>query len=285
MSATAGDIAFTKLGGVMAIAVEGLDLHHAPDAELAKTLRRALLDNLVLCIRGQSIGPGDYLATIATFGEPLVRPEIPHVPGYPAVTTLSSDDRDTKGDGKRLIAGSHWHSDDTFMAKPCSLTCLYGIEVPDTGGDTEFANMYAAYEALPPAERRHLDTLRVVHMMKPASRAVGRTRTIAPELLAARPPVVHPLVRTHPETGRKALYISRNRMDHIVDMEIAAGHQLIDDLVAHATQPQFCYRHKWRRGDIVIWDDRCTMHKANGDYPEGARRFMNRIIVAGDAPY
>jgi taurine dioxygenase len=116
MSASATDIAFTKLGGHMAIAVEGLDLHHAPDASLAKTLRTALLDNLVLCIRGQSIGPGDYLATIATFGEPLVRPEIPHVPGYPAVATLSSDDRDTKGDGKRLIAGAHWHSDDTFMA-------------------------------------------------------------------------------------------------------------------------------------------------------------------------
>jgi alpha-ketoglutarate-dependent taurine dioxygenase len=285
MSATAGDIAFSRLGDAMAIAVEGLDLHRTPDDELAKSLRQALLDNLVLCIRGQSIGPCEYLATIATFGEPLVRPEIPHVPGYPAVTTLSSDDRDTKGDGKRLIAGSHWHSDDTFMAEPCSLTCLYGIEIPGTGGDTEFANMYAAYEALPTSERRHLDTLRVVHMMKPASRAVGRTRTIAPELLAARPPVVHPLVRTHPETGRKALYISRNRMDHIVDMDLAAGHQLIDELVAHATQPQFCYRHKWRQGDIVIWDDRCTMHKANGDYPEGARRFMNRIIVAGDAPY
>jgi taurine dioxygenase len=122
-------------------------------------------------------------------------------------------------------------------------------------------------------------------MMKPTSREVGRTRTIAPEMLAARPPVTHPLVRTHPETRRKALYISRNRMDHIVGMDVAAGHQLIDDLVAHATQPQFCYRHKWRQGDIVIWDDRCTMHKANGDYPEGARRFMNRIIVAGDAPF
>jgi taurine dioxygenase len=285
MSASATDIAFTNLGGHMAIAVEGIDLHQAPDTSLAKTLRQALLDNLVLCIRGQSIGPGEYLATIASFGEPLVRPEIPHVPGYPAVTTLSSDDRDTKGDGRRLIAGSHWHSDDTFMAEPCSLTCLYGIEVPETGGDTEFANMVAAYEALPASERRRLDALRVVHMMKPASRAVGRTRTIAPELLAARPPVEHPLVRTHPETGRKALYISRNRMDHIVGMEIEAGHQLIDELVAHATQPQFCYRHKWRQGDIVIWDDRCTMHKANGDYAEGARRFMNRIIVAGDTPF
>lgn len=285
MSASTTDIAFTRLGSVMAIAVEGLDLHRPPDKALAQTLRQALLDNLVLCIRGQSIGPGEFLAAIATFGEPLVRPEIPHVPGYPAVTTLSSDDRDTKGDGKRLVAGAHWHSDDTFMAEPCSLTCLYGIEIPPVGGDTEFANMYAAYEALPASERHRLDGLRVVHMMKPTSRAVGRTRTISPDILAARPPAVHPLVRTHPETGRKALYISRNRMDRIVGMDLAVGHQLIDDLLAHATQPQFCYRHKWRAGDIVIWDDRCTMHKANGDYPEDARRFMNRIIVTGDAPY
>jgi taurine dioxygenase len=107
MSALATDIAFTKLGGYMVIAVEGLDLHRTPEDRLAKTLHQALLDNLVLCIRGQSISPGDYLATIATFGEPLVRPEIPHVPGYPAVTTLSSGGRDPKGDGKRLIAGSH----------------------------------------------------------------------------------------------------------------------------------------------------------------------------------
>jgi taurine dioxygenase len=137
----------------------------------------------------------------------------------------------------------------------------------------------------PNRNRQRLDTLRVVHMMKPTSRVVGRTRTIAPELLAARPPVTHPLVRTHPEIGRKALYISRNRMDHIVEMDFEECHRLIDELVAHATQPQFCYRHKWRQGDIVIWDDRCTMHKANYDYPEGARRFMNRIIVAGDAPF
>src|SRR5690348_16194065 len=107
MSASTTDIAFTQLGGHMAIAVEGLDLHHAPDDTLAATLRHALLDKLVLCIRGQSIGPGEFLAAISSFGKPLVRPEIPHVPGYPAVTTLSSDDRDTKGDGKRLVAGAH----------------------------------------------------------------------------------------------------------------------------------------------------------------------------------
>ena len=285
MAALAGEIGFTKLGPHMGIAVEGVDLHQTPDPALTATLRQALLDNLVLCIRGQTVGPDKYLAAISQLGEPLIRPEIPQVPGIPAVTTLSSDDRDIRGDGQRLVAGAQWHSDDTFMAEPCSLTCLYGIEVPQTGGDTEFANMYAAFEALPTEEQRRLADMRVVHMMKPTSRTTARTRTIAPEILAARPPVVHPLVRTHPETGRKALYISRNRMDHIVGMSIEASHALIDELVAHATQPRFCYRHKWQRGDIVIWDDRCTMHKANGDYPPGSRRYMNRIIVAGDAPF
>jgi len=268
----------------MAAAVEGVDLSTPPSPELSATLRQALWDNQVLCIRGQSIGPGAFLAAISAFGEPQIRPEIPHVEGFPAVTTLSSEDRDTKGDGKRLVAGATWHSDDSFMAQPSALTALYGIVVPDQGGDTQYANMYAAYEALPEAKRRHLDTLQVVHTMKPARDGLGRTRSIDPAILAQRPPSTHPLIRTHPETKRKALYLSRNRMDHIVGMDRAKGHKLIDELVEHAIQPQFTYRHKWRQGDIVIWDNRCLMHKANGDYPEGARRFMQRIIVAGETP-
>ena len=117
MSVSAGDIAFTRLGSHTGIAVEGVDLHRKPDEQLARRLRQALLDGLVLCIRGQTIGPGAYLAAIETFGQPLVRPEIPHVPGYPAVTTLSSDDRDTKGDGKRLVAGA------PSTSSPPSSTC------------------------------------------------------------------------------------------------------------------------------------------------------------------
>lgn len=268
----------------MAVAVDGVDFRAAPTQDLSAALQRALWDNLVLCVRGQAIGPAEFLAAITTFGEPQIRPEIPHVEGFPAVTTLSSEDRDTKGDGKRLVAGANWHSDDTFMARPSALTALYGIVVPPVGGDTQYANMYAAYEALPESERRHLDTLKVVHTMKPARGGLARSRSIDPEILAQRPPSTHPLVRTHPETGRKALYISRNRMDCIVGMEREASHRLIDDLVDHATQPQFTYRHKWQQGDIVIWDNRCLMHKANGDYPEGERRFMQRIIVAGEVP-
>ena len=284
MSAATSDLTFTRLGPHMAIAVDGVDLRDTPNDTLSQRLHRALLNHQVLCIRDQHIGPGEFLAAISLFGTPQIRPEIPHVAGFPGVTTISSDDRDTQGDGKRLVVGALWHTDDSHMAAPSALTALYGIEVPAIGGDTEFANMYAAYEALPPAERARLDGLRAVHMTKP-NRTVGRTRSIAPDILATRPPVVHPLVRTHPETGRKALYLGRNRMDHIVGMDREAGHRLIDDLVAHSTQPQFVYRHKWRRGDIVIWDNRCLMHKANGDYPEGARRLMHRIIVAGTVPY
>ena len=120
--------------------------------------------------------------------------------------------------------------------------------------------------------------------MMPDRPDIGRVRTISAEDRARQVPALHPLVRTHPETGRKSLYISRNRMDHIAGMDRAEGHRLIDDLTAHATQARFVYRHKWRTGDLVIWDNRCLIHKANGDYPEGARRFMRRIIVTGDAP-
>ena len=277
-------LAYSNLGGHMAIAVEGVDFRQPPSSALGAELRRALWDNQVLCIRGQNIGPGAFLAAVSLFGEPEIRPEIPHVDGFPAVTTLSSEDRDINGDGKRLVAGANWHSDDTFMARPSALTALYGIVVPNMGGDTQYANMYAAYEALPEDERCHLDTLQVVHTMKPARAGLGRTRSIDPAILAQRPPSTHPLVRTHPETGRKALYISRNRMDRIVGMDREGSHILIDTLVEHATQAQFTYRHKWNQGDIVVWDNRCLMHKANGDYAEGARRFMQRIIVAGEVP-
>jgi len=280
----ATNIVMARLGGHMAAAVEGIDLNTPPGGRAAAILRQALWDHQVLCIRGQDIEPGAFLAAVSLFGDPEVRPEIPHVEGFPQVTTLSSDDRDTKGDGKRLVAGATWHSDDTFMARPSALTALHGVIVPPAGGDTQFANMYAAYEALPGETRARLDTLRAVHMMKPDRSDIGRTRTIAPEILAQRPPQTHPLVRTHPETGRKALYVSRNRMDHVVGLDRTEGHRLIDDLVAHATRPEFTYRHVWRRGDLVIWDNRCLMHKANGDYPEGARRFMRRIIVRGEVP-
>jgi len=181
------------------------------------------------------------------------------------------------------VVGAHWHSDDSYQPVPCSLTILYGVEVPPTGGDTQFTNMYAAYDALPAATKERIAPLKVVHAYN-SSRKGTRIATLSGAEQEKVPGAVHPLVRTHPETGRRALYLNPNRMEQIVGMSRAESDRLLDELIAHATQPQFQYRHKWRRGDILIWDNRCTMHKANADYPDGAKRLMQRIIVQGTVP-
>jgi taurine dioxygenase len=277
-------LTLAKLGPALGIAAEGLDLRQPLDAGNAEALRRALLDNLVLCIRGQSLAPPAYLEAMRTFGKPMTQVRIASRHGeIPEITVLSSEDRDELGDGKRIVVGAHWHSDDSYKRVPCSLTMLYGAEVPPTGGDTQFINMYAAYDDLSPAMKERISGLKVVHRYD-SSRKGTRVATLRPDESAELPDAIHPIVRTHPETGRKALYLNPNRMERIVGLERAESDRLLDELTAHATQPRYQYRHKWRQGDILIWDNRCTMHKANADYPEGSRRFMHRIIVEGTVP-
>lgn len=272
-----------KLGGHMAVAVSGIDLGHLPDAAAQQALIDALHDNLVLCIRGQRLDPPAFLAAMSRFGTPMRRKQLACTPECADVNIISSEDRDELGDGKRIVNGANWHTDDSFMREPCSLTMLYGIEIPSRGGDTQFANMYAAYEDLPADTRTRIDPLKVVHKYS-SSRKLSRISTRPADEMAAMPEATHPLVRTHPDTRRKALYLNPNRMEEIVGLDRAESDRLLDELIAHATQPKYQYRHIWRQGDIVIWDNRCTLHKANADYPEGERRLMHRVIVAGTAP-
>ena len=161
---------------------------------------------------------------------------------------------------------------------------LYGVVVPSRGGDTQFVNMQAAYEALSPEMKARIDGLQVIHKYQ-SSRQTNKVSKRPESEMKAMPEATHPLVRTHPETGRKALYLNANRMEQIVGIDRAESDALLDTLIAHVIEPRFQYRHAWRQGDIVIWDNRSTMHKANADYPEGERRLMHRVIVAGDAPY
>src|SRR5215470_12338861 len=273
-----------KLGDALGIAADGIDLNHRLDGTTADALHRALLGNLVLCVRGQSLMPAAYLAAMRGFGKPLTQVRIAsRHPEAPEIMILSSEDRDEMGDGKRLVVGAHWHSDDSYKAVPCSLTMLYGIEVPATGGDTQFTNMYRAYDALPPEMKRRIARLEVVHQYDSPRKGTA-IATLRADEVAQLPDVVHPLVRRHPKTHRQALYMNPNRMSHIVGMERAESDSLLDELTRHAIQPRYQYRHRWRRGDIVIWDNRCTMHKANADYPAGAKRLMHRIIVEGTVP-
>ena len=277
-------LTLTKLSPSLGIAAEGVDLHGPLSRDTAEALRRALLDNLVLCIRGQSVKPPEYLEAMRAFGTPMKQTRIASRHGEIAeITILSSEDRDELGDGKRLVVGAHWHSDDSYKRVPCSLTMLYGVEVPPVGGDTQFTNMYAAYDDLSPAMKERIANLKVVHRYD-SSRKGTRIATLRADESAELPDAVHPIVRTHPETGRKALYLNPNRMERIVGMDREESDRLLDELTRRATQAKYQYRHKWRAGDILIWDNRCTMHKANADYPEGSRRFMHRIIVEGTVP-
>jgi taurine dioxygenase len=267
----------------MASAISGLDLNRPLDQTTRALLRAALHDSLVLCIRDQQLQPVAFRDAMANFGTPVARRQLAQHPDCRYVNIISSEDRDELGDGKRLVNGAHWHTDDSFMREPCSLTMLYGVEVPSCGGDTQFANMYLAYADLPDGLKRVIDGLKVVHKYN-SSRKGTRVAKLSAAAMAVMPDAVHPLVRTHPETGRRALYLNPNRMEQIVGLERNESDALLDELTAHATGQKYQYRHRWRRGDLVIWDNRCTMHKANADYPEAERRLMHRIVVAGSAP-
>jgi taurine dioxygenase len=272
-----------KLSSHMAAAVTGIDLNTLPDASLRAALVDVLHQNLVLCIRGQTLAPVPFRDAMAQFGTPVLRKQLTQTAECAEVNIISSEDRDELGDGRKIVNGASWHTDDSFMREPCSLTMLYGVVVPSRGGDTQFTNMYAAYDDLAPDMKARIDGLKVVHKYKP-SRQLNHVSTRPASEMAAMPEATHPLVRTHPDTGRKALYLNPNRMEQVVGLERAESDRLLDTLIAHATQPAYEYRHAWRQGDIVIWDNRCTMHKANADYPAGEQRLMHRVIVAGTAP-
>ena len=277
-------IASEKLCDHMAVAVSGLDLNRPADAVTQAALREALNRNLVLCIRDQKLAPPAFRDAMARFGTPMRRLQLAQTDECAEVNIISSEDRDVLGDGKKIVNGATWHTDDSFMREPCSLTMLYGVTVPSKGGDTQFTNMHAAYDDLPPAVKARIGKLQAIHRYV-SSRRTGKVAARPAEEMAAMPEATHPLVRTHPETGRKSLYLNPNRMEQIAGMERGESDRLLDELIAHAIQPRYQYRHVWRQGDVVIWDNRSTMHKANADYPEGERRLMHRVIVSGTAPY
>jgi taurine dioxygenase len=246
---------------------------------VVQTLREALLRHLVLCIRDQQLTPIMFRDAMRRFGTPEAPSDGNQHQDVKELTVISHEDRAKTG----KVAGFNWHSDQSFRERPVALSMLYGIEVPEIGGDTQFANTRAAYEDLSDAMKEQLDGMRAVHRYR--SRRDGTlARGLSAEQELALPDAVHPIVRTHPKTRRKALYLNRNRMDHVPGLDAASGGALLDHLVEHATQPCFEYRHKWQPGDVVIWDNRCTMHKANGDYPQGARRLLLRMTTQGDIP-
>ena len=204
------------------------------------------------------------------------------LPECPEIHYISN--QDTYPDGKRYIPGEGYHTDHSNAAEPPKATVLHAVKLPDQGGDTQFVNMHRAYEDLPAAMRARIDGLRAMHVYQ--SRFSERKLMALSDANRARVPdaVLHPLVRTHPESGRKAIYLNPIRIEGIEGMEDAGGAGLLDQLLSHATQPRHEYRHRWQQGDVVMWDNRCLLHKANGDYDMNQMRYLYRIMLKGDAP-
>jgi taurine dioxygenase len=274
--------AITPLTDHTGAEVVGLDFTQPIDTQARAVLNRAFAQHHVLVMRDQKFGPDEFKAAAQVFGELLQHDKKEHhVPGHPDVYYISNDEI---VNGKRVIPGETFHTDHSNHPRPPKATMLFAVDLPSKGGDTQYVNMHDAYDDLPADTRQRIDGLKAMHvyLSKYSPRQLGSISTDS--LRDVPPPGVHPLVRTHPENGRKALYLNPVRMESIVGMEDPDALALIDDLMRHATQKKYEYRHKWRHGDWVIWDNRSVMHQANPDYDMNERRYLYRLMLKGEVP-
>ncbi|MBG6120058.1 MULTISPECIES: TauD/TfdA dioxygenase family protein [unclassified Sphingobium] len=273
-----------RLGGSLGAAIESIDLAAPISDTTMAGLRAAFIDHLVLVFPSQGhLSPAQHLAFAERWG-PLLDMPGGWIGDSKALIEIAS--RGGKGRGGGQSEDEHetlsvartdiWHSDLSFYAEPPMGSLLLAREIPDAGGDTIFANQYLAYETLSPAMRKMLEPLRAVH----SGEGLWRINGMDPRLATRS---AHPIVRTHPETGRKALYVNKVWTKQIEGMTLAESAPLLDFLYAHACEPNFTFRHRWTAGDLLMWDNRSVQHYAVRDYG-AATRVMNRVTVSGDVP-
>jgi taurine dioxygenase len=273
-------IAVSPVAGAIGAEIAGVDLSQDLSDETVGAIRQALLDHLVVFFRDQELPPDRFMAFARRFGEPVAYPFVKGLDGYPEITPILKREED------RNNFGGIWHSDTTYQQVPPMGTILYGIDIPPYGGDTEFANQYLAYEALSEPMRRFLDGLTAVNIS--GKGRVQQTRTdmlkhssvgMKGDELVSR----HPVVRTHPETGRKALYVNVAHTTHFEGMTEDESQPILEFLFQHQIKAEFTCRFRWTPGAVAFWDNRCTQHNPINDY-HGFRRLMHRITLGGDKP-
>lgn len=282
-AAEAHSFSVTPLPPHTAAEIRGVDLSQPVDEGTREALNRAFAEYPVVAIREQNLTAQQLVDAVQIFGEvfPQHNPRF-QVPECPQIHYISNQDRFP--DGRVYIPGEGFHTDHSNDARPPKATILHAIKLPSSGGDTQFINMYRAYSDLPEETKRRIDGLRAIHVYQ-SSHSERKLMSLSEEKRERIPnAVLHPLVRTHPQTGRKALYINPIRIEGIVELAEDEALSLLDDLLAHATQPQYEYRHRWEVGDLVIWDNRCLMHKANRDYDLDEVRYLHRVMLKGEVP-
>ncbi|PHZ84599.1 TauD/TfdA dioxygenase family protein [Paremcibacter congregatus] len=265
--------------------VTNVDIPTADAATRAK-LVETFHHHGALLLRNQKMTPDELLSYLSLFGEPEGHTLAQYtLPGYPNIYILSNREENGRPIGAHND-GVGWHTDYSYKEEPVQNTMLYALEVPPTGSDTLIADCCAAYNALTPERQKELDGLVLHHSYKyfMENREYGSMK-LSKELEEQNPDVFHPLIRTHPADGRKALWVSTGTVKEIVGMPNPEGLELIDELVDFVTQEKFTYRHKWQVGDVLTWDNRCTLHTGTVYDDEKYYRVMHRLWAKGDKPY
>jgi taurine dioxygenase len=282
-------ISVTRLSSALGAEVAGVDFTRPLEAETVGRLERALAEHCVLLFRDADITPEQHIAFSRHFGalEAHLLAEF-SLPRHPEIFVVSNVKEGGKLKGA-VYAGQYWHSDLSYMKHPSLGSLLLCHEMPALGGDTMWANMYLAYDTLSEPMKAFIGGLKAVHDYSHAydtyfAKLPDRP-PLTPEQRAKTPPVTHPMVRTHPVTGRKALYVNPGFTKGIAGMPHEESQPILDLLFRHSARPEFIYRHKWRVHDMMFWDNRCAMHYALADYDFSVRRHMHRTTIAGDAPY
>ena len=282
MQATQSSFRLTAkpLSGTLGAEVTNVDLAGSLDDPLVAAIKQAFHAHLVLVFRGQGLTPAEQLAFTRLFGpvEPHPLASRRGVDGLPEVLVFENK-KGTPG-----ARNDFWHSDISFAEKPPACSVLYARTITEGCGDTMFCNMYHAYDELSEGMRRMLDDLTAMHTSAPLAQR-NRAGVSDGQPIADIPsPVEHPVVRTHPETARKALYVNPYFTSHFAAMTEDESRPLLEFLHQHATRPENVFRHRWREGDLLLWDNRCAMHYAVYDYDDTKPRLMNRTTAAGDRP-
>jgi taurine dioxygenase len=271
-----------KLAEPVGAEIRGVDLSQPIPPEVFARIRAAWLEHMVVRFRGQKLTDPQLLAFSRNFGEldppgpnPLGRPFLPDHPEMNVISNIKQAGVPIGGlgDGEAI-----WHADMTYVERPPMAAILYAIEIPPTGGDTYWANMVLAYETLPAQLKARIGGREAMH--DATYNSAGAMRKGYKEVTDPRtaPGARHPLVRTHPETGRKSLFLGRRRNSYVLGLPLEESESLLDALWAHATHPQFTFRQQWRVGDVIVWDNRCTLHRRDAFDPR-ARRLLHRTQV------
>ena len=266
------------IAGALGAEIHGVDIARSLDGALVAELRQAFLDHLVIFFRNQTLAPQQQLAFAQRFGEPMEYPQLKGLPDCPLITPV------IKLEHERVNFGGVWHSDTAYLERPPMGSMLYALEIPPYGGDTLFANQYLAYETLSEGLKKTLAGLVGINTSTKAD--ASKTREHRLRDAGAELKVLvgeHPVVRTHPETGRKALYVNVGHTTGFKGWTEEESRPLLDHLFAHQVRPEFTCRFRWEAGSLAFWDNRCAQHNPVNDY-HGFRRVMHRVTLAGDTP-